>query len=65
MLCPPVETGPWGSNRGLGMQDSDILEVFGWKDVTMLRRYVAAVADELAQDAHRRFSPGDALPNSR
>ena len=49
----------------MGMQDSDILEVFGWKDVTMLGRYVAAVADELAQDAHRRFSPGDALPNSR
>jgi len=47
--------------KRLGMQDSDILEICGWKDVTMLRRYVAAVADELAQDAHRRYSPGDAL----
>lgn len=47
--------------KRLGMQDSDILEVMGWKDVTMLRRYTAAVAGELAQSAHQRFSPGDAL----
>ncbi len=47
--------------KRLGMNDSDILEVMGWKDVTMLRRYTAAVAGELAQSAHRRFSPGDAL----
>ena len=47
--------------KRLGMQDSDILEVMGWKDVTMLRRYTATVAGELAQSAHQRFSPGDAL----
>ena len=41
--------------------DSDILEVMGWKDITMLRRYTAAVAGELAQLAHKRYSPGDAL----
>lgn len=38
-----------------------MLEVMGWKDVTMLRRYIAAVAGELAQEAHDRFSPGDAI----
>jgi len=47
--------------KRLGMNDSDILEVMGWKDVTMLRRYTAAVASELAQLAHQRFSPSDAL----
>ena len=47
--------------KRLGMNDSDILQVMGWKDVTMLRRYTAAVADELAQAAHRRFSPSDSL----
>lgn len=47
--------------KRLGMNDSDILEVMGWKDITMLRRYTAAVADELAQAAHRKYSPGDAL----
>ena len=45
----------------LGMNDSDILEVLGWQSIEMLRRYTAEVADELAQAAHRRFSPGDAL----
>ena len=30
--------------KRLGMNVSDILEVMGWKDVTMLRRYTAAVA---------------------
>jgi site-specific recombinase XerD len=44
-----------------GMQDSDILEVCGWKDITMLRRYTAEVADELAAAAHRKYSPGDAI----
>jgi site-specific recombinase XerD len=47
--------------KRLGMQDSDILEVCGWKDITMLRRYTAEVADELAAAAHRKYSPGDAL----
>jgi len=43
------------------MNDSDILQVMGWKDVTMIRRYTAVVADELAQAAHLRFSPSDSL----
>ena len=47
--------------KRLGMNDSDILEVMGWKDVTMLRRYTATVATELAQAAHVRYSPADAL----
>ena len=47
--------------KRLGMNDSDILEVMGWKDITMLRRYTATVASELAQVAHARFSPGDAM----
>ena len=47
--------------KRLGMNDSDILEVLGWKDVTMLRRYTAAVAGELAQAAHSKYSPADAL----
>ena len=47
--------------KRLGMNDSDILEVMGWKDITMLRRYTSAVAGELAQLAHDRYSPGDAL----
>ena len=51
--------------KRLGMNDSDILEVMGWKDVTMLRRYVATVAEELAQKAHERFSPADSLSNPR
>ena len=50
-----------GQMKRLGMNDSDILEVMGWKDITMLRRYTAAVAGELAQIAHGRYSPGDAL----
>ena len=47
--------------KRLGMQDSDILEVMGWTNITMLRRYTAAVAGELAQAAHERYSPGDAI----
>jgi site-specific recombinase XerD len=47
--------------KRLGMQDSDILEVMGWKDVIMLRRYTAEVATELAMAAHARFSPGDSM----
>jgi len=47
--------------KRLGMNDSDILEVCGWRSIEMLRRYTAEVADELAHAAHRRYSPGDAL----
>ncbi|MDA1257436.1 MAG: tyrosine-type recombinase/integrase [Chloroflexi bacterium] len=44
-----------------GMNDSDILEVMGWSSIAMLRRYTAGVAQELAQLAHIRHSPADAL----
>ena len=47
--------------KRLGMQDSDILQVMGWKDVLMLRRYTAEVATELAGAAHAKFSPGDSI----
>ena len=47
--------------KRLGMNDSDILEVCGWRSIEMLRRYTAAVSEELAQNAHKRYSPGDAL----
>ena len=47
--------------KRLGMKDSDILEVMGWKNITTLRRYIAAVAGELAQEAHKRYSPCDAI----
>jgi hypothetical protein len=47
--------------KRLGMNDSDILEVMGWKNITMLRRYIAAVVGELAQEADEKFSPGDAI----
>ena len=35
------------------MNDSDVLEMTGWKDVTMLRRYTSAVATELVLKADR------------
>ena len=47
--------------KRLGMNDSDILEVMGWRDISMLRRYTATVAEELAQLAHRQHSPADSL----
>ena len=50
--------------KRLGMNDSDILEVMGWRNITMLRRYTAEVAEELAFATHERFSPGDALRSS-
>jgi len=47
--------------KRLGMNDSDILEICGWKSVIMLRRYTATVAGELAQRAHDLYSPADNL----
>jgi site-specific recombinase XerD len=47
--------------KRLGAQDSDIMEICGWKSVTMLRRYTAAYAEELAQRAHDLYSPADNL----
>jgi integrase/recombinase XerD len=47
--------------KRLGMNDSDIMEVCGWRSVTMLRRYTAAYAEELAARAHDLYSPADNL----
>ena len=44
-----------------GMNDSDIMEIMGWQDVTMLKRYVSNVGLELAQLAHERFSHSSVL----
>jgi site-specific recombinase XerD len=44
-----------------GMNDSDILEVLGWRSIAMLRRYTAQEARSLAFQAHRRHSPADRL----
>jgi len=47
--------------KRMGMNDSDIMEIMGWQDVTMLRRYVSTVGLELAQLAHQRFTPSSVL----
>ena len=47
--------------KRIGMNDSDIMEIMGWGEVTMLRRYIANVSFELAQTAHRKFSPVDSV----
>ena len=47
-----------------GMNDSNILEVMVWKNITLLRRDTVSVAGQLVQAAHQRFSPSDAI-NSR
>ena len=44
-----------------GMNDSDIMEILGWQDETMLKRYVSSVGLELAQLAHERFSHSSTL----
>ena len=44
-----------------GMDDSDIMEIMGWNDVTMLRRYVSSVGLELAQLAHKKINHSAAL----
>jgi hypothetical protein len=47
--------------KRMGMNDSDIMEIMGWEEVTMLRRYISSVSFELAQSAHRMYSPMDAV----
>ena len=59
-----VRRGAVCQMKRLGMNDSDIAELLGWSPTTaqiMIARYTAALADELAQRAHQRFGPGDAL----
>ena len=43
--------------KRLGMNDSDIMEIMGWQDITMLRRYISSVKSELAQVSHSKYSP--------
>jgi integrase len=44
-----------------GMPEGAVMRIMGWTDRRMLDRYIAAVADELAREAHKRFSPLDRL----
>lgn len=51
--------------RRAGMQDSDIMEVAGWSGLTMLKRYVASEATDLAAEAHGECSPAGRLSGGR
>lgn len=42
-----------------GMSPDDVRRVLGWESDAMLRHYTEELADERAQAAHARFSPGD------
>ena len=42
-----------------GLGDSDMMRIFGWRSPQMLHRYGASAADERAQEAYKRLSPGD------
>ena len=41
--------------------DSDLMEIAGWKSVTMLRRYTASEANTLAHQAFAKLDPADSL----
>ena len=47
--------------KRIGMNDTDIMEIMGWNNITMLRRYISSVSFELAQSAHKKFSPADTI----
>ena len=41
--------------------DSDLMEIAGWKSVTMLKRYTASEANTLAHQAFAKLDPADTL----
>lgn len=42
-----------------GGGEGDLMEIAGWTDPTMARRYGRSVAGKRARNAHKKFSPGD------
>lgn len=47
--------------KAAGASDDVLMEIFGWRDNTMPRRYGKSLAAQRAREAHKRLSPGDRL----